>query len=163
MVSRPAPGHQEGTKMSGQRWVLRSSFGALAILAGGSSFAWGQGGRGPIDPAPARPCPSDGPRWPSRMRCGPIPLTAPYPIAATWRNGVVVLSGRVGTKVVHDAAVQLAIALGFPFRDDLVIDTAETLPRRDELDPVDDRIRGPDPQPVRVLLRLPPAPLRPPG
>ncbi len=60
------------------------------------------------------------------MRCGPIPLTAPYPIAATWRNGVVVLSGRVGTKVIHDAAVQLAIAVGFPFRDDLVIDTAET-------------------------------------
>ena len=55
------------------------------------------------------------------------PLTAPYPINATWRDGAVVLSGRVGTKQVHDAAVQMAIAFGFPFRDDLVIDTAETI------------------------------------
>ena len=54
------------------------------------------------------------------------PLTAPYPIAATWQKGTVVLSGRVGTKQVHDAAVRMAIAIGFPFRDDLVIDTAET-------------------------------------
>jgi hypothetical protein len=37
-----------------------------------------------------------------------------------------VLSGRVGTKQVHDAAVQLAIACGYAFRDNLVIDTAET-------------------------------------
>ena len=54
------------------------------------------------------------------------PLTAPYAINPTWKNGVVILSGRVGTKQVHDAAVQMAIAFGFPFRDDLVIDTAET-------------------------------------
>ncbi len=53
-------------------------------------------------------------------------MTAPYPIAAVWRDGVVVLLGRVGTKQVHDMAVQLAIACGYPFRDDLVIDTAET-------------------------------------
>ncbi len=33
------------------------------------------------------------------------------------------LSGRVGTKAVHDAAVRLAIASGSPIRDDLVIDT----------------------------------------
>ena len=38
-----------------------------------------------------------------------------------------ILSGRVGTKQVHDAAVQMAIAFGFRFRDDLVIDTAETM------------------------------------
>ena len=55
------------------------------------------------------------------------PLTAPYAINATWRDGAVVLSGRVGTKQVHDAAVQMAIAFGLRFRDDLVIDTAETL------------------------------------
>ncbi len=55
------------------------------------------------------------------------PLTAPYAINSTWKNGVVILSGRVGTKQVHDAAVQMAIAFGFKFRDDLVIDTAQTL------------------------------------
>jgi osmotically-inducible protein OsmY len=51
------------------------------------------------------------------------PLTAPYPIAATWKKGAVVLSGVVGTKEVHDVAVRLAIASGSPIRDDLVIDT----------------------------------------
>ncbi len=34
-----------------------------------------------------------------------------------------VLSGRVGTKPVHDAAVRMAIDVGVRFRDDLVIDT----------------------------------------
>ena len=33
------------------------------------------------------------------------------------------LSGAVGTKAAHDAAVRLAIASGAPVRDDLVIDT----------------------------------------
>jgi osmotically-inducible protein OsmY len=51
------------------------------------------------------------------------PLTAPYPIAARWQKGKVVLSGTVGTKQVHDTAVRLAIAAGVPFRDDLLIDT----------------------------------------
>lgn len=53
------------------------------------------------------------------------PVTAPYPIAVTWRAGQVVLSGRVGTKLVHDTAIRLAIASGFSVRDDLTIDTAE--------------------------------------
>lgn len=53
------------------------------------------------------------------------PITAPYPIATSWRAGQVVLSGRVGTKVVHDTAVQLAIASGYSIRDDLKIDTSE--------------------------------------
>ncbi len=52
------------------------------------------------------------------------PVTAPYAISATRRNGVIVLAGRVGTKQIHDAAVRMAIGLGAPFRDDLVIDTA---------------------------------------
>jgi osmotically-inducible protein OsmY len=55
------------------------------------------------------------------------PFTAPYPIAAAWKNGTLILSGRVGTKQVHDAAVRVVIAHGYPLRDDLVIDTAETL------------------------------------
>jgi osmotically-inducible protein OsmY len=53
------------------------------------------------------------------------PLTAPYPITAAWRNGTVVLSGRVGTSVIHDMAVRTVIDLGYPVHDDLVIDTAE--------------------------------------
>jgi osmotically-inducible protein OsmY len=52
------------------------------------------------------------------------PLTAPYPIATSWRGGKVVLSGVVGTKTIHDAAVRTAIAIGYPVGDDLKIDTA---------------------------------------
>jgi osmotically-inducible protein OsmY len=111
--------------MSGQRWVLRSSFGALAILAGGTSFSPGQ--EAPGQSIRSRQAMTvERPEVTVQNALRANPLTAPYPIAATWRNGVVVLSGRVGTKPIHDAAVQLAIALGFPFRDDLVIDTAET-------------------------------------
>jgi osmotically-inducible protein OsmY len=51
------------------------------------------------------------------------PMTAPYPIAISLQKGVVVLSGRVGTKPVHDAAVRMAVDSGVRFRDDLVIDT----------------------------------------
>src|SRR4051812_20236636 len=53
------------------------------------------------------------------------PLTAPYAIRSSWRDGTVVLSGRVGTKQVHDMAVRTAIAVGYPVKDDLVIDTGE--------------------------------------
>ena len=53
------------------------------------------------------------------------PLTAPYAINASWRNGKVILSGRVGTSVIHDMAVRTVIDFGYPLRDDLVIDTAE--------------------------------------
>jgi osmotically-inducible protein OsmY len=53
------------------------------------------------------------------------PLTAPYAIRSTWNDGAVVLSGRVGTKEIHDIAVRTAIAVGYPVRDDLVIDTGE--------------------------------------
>ena len=53
------------------------------------------------------------------------PLVAPYAITASWRDGKVVLAGRVGTSVIHDMAVRTVIDLGYPVRDDLVIDTAE--------------------------------------
>ena len=69
------------------------------------------------------------------------PVTAPYRIATTIRNGRVVLVGRVGTKQAHDVAVRTAIALGVRLDDDLVIDTAETL-------------RAAYPAPVRVPSRL---------
>lgn len=53
------------------------------------------------------------------------PVTAPYAFGVTRRNGRYVLRGRVGTKQIHDAAVQTMIALGYPMIDELVIDTAE--------------------------------------
>ncbi|MGC8640991.1 MAG: BON domain-containing protein, partial [Isosphaeraceae bacterium] len=51
------------------------------------------------------------------------PVTAPYGIMTSWKKGAVVLSGRVGTKAIHDIAVRTAIDLGYPIHDDLVIDT----------------------------------------
>jgi hypothetical protein len=52
------------------------------------------------------------------------PVVAPYQVATSLsRNGQVVLSGSVGSKQIHDLAVRLAIATGYPIRDDLVIDT----------------------------------------
>jgi osmotically-inducible protein OsmY len=68
------------------------------------------------DPGPARAVAS-------ALRANPV--TAPYAIVVGWRNGVVELSGRVATKQVHDVAVRLAIDLGAPFRDNLIIDTGE--------------------------------------
>src|SRR5262245_48112354 len=53
------------------------------------------------------------------------PLTAPYMIKIAWRDGAVILSGRVGTSQIHNVAVRTVIDLGFAVKDDLVIDTAE--------------------------------------
>jgi osmotically-inducible protein OsmY len=53
------------------------------------------------------------------------PLLAPYFIRVSESGGSIILSGRVGTKQVHDMAVRTVIDLGYPLRDDLVIDTAE--------------------------------------
>lgn len=53
------------------------------------------------------------------------PITAPYAFATTVRNGKVSLSGRVGTKAVYDRAVRIAVVLGIPFEERLIIDTAE--------------------------------------
>ena len=55
------------------------------------------------------------------------PVTAPYRIGTAMRGGRVVLWGKVGTKYVHDVAVRIAIDLGYPFRDDLVIDTPKPI------------------------------------
>ncbi len=70
------------------------------------------------------------PRTPSRYEVVLIqslqnnPATAPYLFATEWKSGKVVLHGRVGTKSIHDAAIQTAIGLGVPVVDALVIDTA---------------------------------------
>ena len=97
------------------------SLTALAIVASGT-YALGQ-----VAPRPA-PQAQEGQSAPrpelivlSAIRSNPV--TAAYPIMATWQKDKVVLAGRVGTKAVHDAAVRMAIDIGVPFRDDLVIDT----------------------------------------
>ncbi len=109
---------------------LRSSFGVLAVVAGlaGPSPAQQAAPSGAV-PRLSADIPQERPELVMLRALRSNPLTAPYPINATWQRGSVVLSGRVGTKQVHDAAVQMAIAFGFKFRDDLVIDTAETFAR----------------------------------
>jgi osmotically-inducible protein OsmY len=52
------------------------------------------------------------------------PVTAPFVYATSVRGGKVVLTGRVGTKQVHDAAIRTATVLGITIDDQLVIDTA---------------------------------------
>ena len=52
------------------------------------------------------------------------PLTAPYRFATEPRGNKIALVGRVGSKRVHDAAIQIAIAQGVPVYDALVIDKA---------------------------------------
>jgi osmotically-inducible protein OsmY len=110
--------------MKTHRSIVYASLAVSVVFlgAGGLSSAFSQ--QTPRRPA-AAPQAVDVPRAEllvlSALRAHP--LTAAYPISATWNKGAVVLSGRVGTKAVHDVAVQLAIASGSPIRDDLVIDT----------------------------------------
>ncbi len=52
------------------------------------------------------------------------PLLRGYAIEAKSRGRQVVLTGRVGSSLLHDAALQAAMATGASIRDDLVIDTA---------------------------------------
>ncbi|WP_435010683.1 BON domain-containing protein [Tundrisphaera lichenicola] len=51
------------------------------------------------------------------------PLTAAYAFDTEPRGKKIALKGRVGTKQVHDIAIQTALALGVPVVDDLIIDT----------------------------------------
>ncbi len=137
------------------RGALRSTFGVLAVMALAARMAPAQQATRPLAPAPASPSPyaaiaPSSPSMTSPDRASVVrgqpaglasqrpevvmwralranPMTAPYAINVSRKDGALVLAGRVGTKQVHDAAVQMAIAFGFRFRDDLVIDTAETL------------------------------------
>ncbi len=52
------------------------------------------------------------------------PRCAPYTIKTSLQRRVVVISGRVGSGEVHNLAVQIAIKQGYPFRDDLTVDTS---------------------------------------
>ena len=51
------------------------------------------------------------------------PITAPYQFEVRQAGKQFALSGRVGSRQVHDVAVRALIAQNIPFRDDLVIDT----------------------------------------
>ena len=53
--------------------------------------------------------------------------TAPYSFLVERKDGRVHLKGRVGSRIVHDAAIRIAIASGLPVADDLVIDTNEAI------------------------------------
>jgi len=109
------------------RVAFRSTFGALVLTTALANLAPGQqavpsaGGFRPAD------IPEQRPEVVMARALRSNPLTAPYAIGVAWQDGKLVLAGRVGTKQVHDAAVQMAIAFGLRFRDDLVIDTAETM------------------------------------
>lgn len=58
------------------------------------------------------------------------PATAPYPFSTEPRGSKVLLRGRVGAKIVHDVAIRMAIDLGVPVEDGIVIDTAFNPPGR---------------------------------
>ncbi len=94
----------------------------LGLTAGGASAARAQQ---PARPAAQVPQAPNVPRVELQVLSAvrSHPLTAAYPIMVSWKKGAVSLSGAVGTKAAHDAAVRLAIASGAPVRDDLVIDT----------------------------------------
>jgi len=74
-----------------------------------------------VTSAPAR---AEGPEAVVRQVLQANPVTAPYNLSTAYRGGQVVISGGVGSKQIHDIAIRLAIATGYPIRDDLVIDTA---------------------------------------
>ena len=108
--------------MKTHSFVVSASLVVLADLSIGTSAARAQDALVPPRPAAqATSVPRADIQVLTALRAHP--LTAGYPITATWKKGAVVLSGVVGTKEVHDVAVRLAIASGSPFRDDLVIDT----------------------------------------
>jgi hypothetical protein len=110
--------------MSRRPWVSLYLVSALVLSIGGSRDLAGQDA-----PRPAiRSRETASPPRPEAIVLNAIranPVTAPYFIKAAWRRGAVELSGKVGTKQVHDVAVRTAIDLGIPFRDNLVIDTGE--------------------------------------
>ncbi|HEX3448183.1 MAG TPA: BON domain-containing protein [Isosphaeraceae bacterium] len=120
--------------MKPRRLALPSSI-ALALLACGQNVAFGQTVPRPAGqnqkpdnaqrPAPQTPVGQTAARLDAVVLAAirSNPMTAAYPISTNLQKGKVVLSGIVGTKQVHDAAVRMVIDMGIPFRDDLVIDT----------------------------------------
>jgi BON domain len=109
--------------MSRWPWVSQSLLSALVLLIGGSRDVAGQEARRAASPPQKEAASLPRPELIVLNAIRANPVTAPYFIRTTWRKGAVELSGRVGTKQVHDVAVRLAIDCGIPFRDNLVIDT----------------------------------------
>ena len=106
-----------GYRTLGLAFVLASGFVGIApgIVAG----------------APPAASPSSGSAKPTTpesvilqaMRDNPI--TAPYRFAVKAVGRQYAISGSVGSRQVHDAAVRTLLMLGIPIRDDLTIDTRE--------------------------------------
>jgi hypothetical protein len=108
--------------MSTRLFVVQASLATVALLSSGGTNAPAQDA--PATAKTATIAPDVG--RPEAVVLNALrshPVTAPYPISASWRKGALVLSGVVGTKQVHDVAVLLAIDSGVPVRDNLVIDT----------------------------------------
>ena len=110
--------------------ILGIASGLLIVVAPGT-----RGQTPPVPPPPALAPPAS-----------PAPVAAPVvivpgadllkllqanPITAPFRFGIrpgprrMILSGRVGSKFAHDAAIRTAIAAGYPIDDELIIDTTE--------------------------------------
>ncbi|MGE3819691.1 MAG: BON domain-containing protein [Isosphaeraceae bacterium] len=75
------------------------------------------------------------------------PVTAPFRFTVKRVNGKYALSGRVASGAVHDFAIQTAIELGVPVRDDLVIDTGLGALLAPSAPPGGFAVRGPLPLP----------------
>ena len=58
------------------------------------------------------------------------PVTSPYAFTVKAVGDQFALSGRVGSRRVHDVAIRSTIALGYPVRDDLIIDRAKPIASR---------------------------------
>ena len=103
--------------MSHRCCTLPGLFAALAITGGWPSLVLGQATaqstqRSGVEVAAQAAKNAVGPESFLLTAIRSNPVTAPYAISATRRNGVIVLAGRVGTKQIHDAAVRMAIDLG---------------------------------------------------
>jgi osmotically-inducible protein OsmY len=114
------------------------AFRLLLLFMGAAALGLSHSARAQVNPADARAnarAPQARPSAQPQASANPAtallqaiqnnPLTAPYRISATLSNGKLSLRGKVATRRVHDEVIAIAIASGLPFRDDLVIDTAE--------------------------------------
>lgn len=102
------------------RW-LPATFAVLA-LGGERASAQSGGSTSAATSKPAAESPADAMLRALRAN----PATAPYRFRVTTKDGRFVLSGRVGSKVVHDVAVNAATAVSARLDDRIVIDTMAT-------------------------------------
>ena len=102
------------------RWL--SAMFALLALGGERASAQSAGVSSVATPKPAAESPADAMLRALRAN----PATAPYKFRVTTKDGRFVLSGRVGSKVVHDVAVNAATAVSARLDDRIVIDTTAT-------------------------------------